>query len=243
MNRFERTELLLGESAMATLREASVVICGLGAVGSYAAEALARAGVGHLRLVDFDVVNESNINRQLFALDSTVGRLKSEVASERVRDINPNCHIEVMTTFIDQSTLPDVMRGAPDVIIDAIDGLNSKVSLLRYAVEHRLVVISSMGAATRTDPSTICVGDIAKTEHCPLARLLRKRLRRQGVHSGIRCIYSTEPAHRSHAAPETKVRGRPRIPLGSISFLTGMFGLYAAREAVAFLLGNDGVVP
>lgn len=237
MSRFIRTELLLGEPAMATLRDATVVVCGLGAVGSYATEALARAGVGALRLVDFDTVQASNLNRQLYALDSTLGRPKTEVAAERVADINPECRLEPMKTFIDQVTLPDVLHGNPDVVIDAIDSLGPKVSLLRYAVEHGHAVISSMGAATRTDPFAIRVDDIANTVNCPLARLLRKRLRRQGVHAGIRCIYSTEPARRTRAAAEAKERGRPRAPLGSLSFMTGMFGLIAAREAVAALLG------
>jgi tRNA A37 threonylcarbamoyladenosine dehydratase len=239
MSRFARTELLLGESAMEQLREATVVVCGLGAVGSYATEALARCGVGTLRLVDFDVVAESNINRQLYALDTTVGCQKTDVAAERVGLINPDCRVEAMSTFIEQETLPDVMRGSPDIVVDAIDGLNSKVSLLRYAVDNGHVAISSMGAASRTDPSAIRVDDISKTAHCPLARLMRKRLRRQGVVSGIRCVYSTEPARKVEAAVEEKTRGRPRAPLGSLSFLTGMFGLVVARETVATLLGWD----
>jgi tRNA A37 threonylcarbamoyladenosine dehydratase len=212
------------------------VVCGLGAVGSYATEALARAGIGRLRLVDFYRVQENNLNRQLYALRSTIGRPKVDVAAERVRDINPHCTIEPMPLFIDHATLPDVLGGAPDVVIDAIDSLSPKVALLRAAVEGGLPVISSMGAATRTDPMAVRVADISQTNGCPLARLLRKQLRRQGIHTGIRCIYSTEPAAKSAAPPETKDRGRPRSPLGSISFLTGLFGLIAAREAIAFRL-------
>lgn len=237
MSRFARTELLLGEEAMSRLGEARVVVCGLGAVGSYAIEALARAGVGTLRLVDFDVVQKSNINQQLYALESTLGQPKVTVATRRVCDIHPACRVEAMHTFIDEATLPDVLGGEPDVVIDAIDSLNPKVNLLHAAVMAERVVISSMGAATRTDPSAIRVADIAETEGCPLARLIRKRLRRRGITSGIRCVYSTESPQKRGASPEAKERGRPRAPLGSISFLTGMFGLMAAREAVARILG------
>lgn len=239
MSRFARTELLLGPEAMAQLRDATVVICGLGAVGSYATEALARAGVGRLRLVDFDVVQASNMNRQLYALESTLGQSKVTVATQRVRDIHPDCRVEALDRFIDEDTLPEVLHGSPEVVIDAIDSLHPKVTLLHAAVTGKHFVISSMGAATRTDPFAVQVADLAETEGCPLARLIRKRLRRRGIGSGIRCVFSTEPPRKSRAAPEAKDRGRPRSPLGSISFLTGMFGLMVAREAVAGILGWD----
>ncbi len=240
MHRFIRTELLLGPDAMARLRRARVVVAGLGAVGSYAVEGLARAGVGALRLVDFDTVHASNINRQLYALESTLGRLKVDVAASRVRDINPDCAVEALPLFVGADTVERVLDGAPDVVIDAIDSLSPKVQLLAAAARARLFTISSMGAATRTDPLALRVGDLAETEHCPLARLIRKRLRKFGVTGGIRCVYSIEPARRhaetacTGAAEEAEAmpRGRTRRPLGSLSVLTGMFGLVAAREAI-----------
>ena len=225
---------------MARLRRARVVVAGLGAVGSYAVEGLARAGVGSLRLIDFDTVHASNINRQLYALESTVGRLKVEVAAERVRDINPDCAVEAWPLFVGADTVGRVLEGSPDAVIDAIDSLSPKVLLLAAAAQAGLFTVSSMGAATRTDPLAIRVGDLADTEQCPLARLIRKRLRKFNVASGIRCVYSVEPARprRESAEPDAAEdpvalrRGRARRPLGSLSVLTGMFGLIAAREAI-----------
>jgi tRNA A37 threonylcarbamoyladenosine dehydratase len=260
MSRFARTELLLGTEAMQTLARTRVLVAGLGAVGSYAVEALARAGVGFLRLVDFDVVHPSNLNRQLYALESTLDQPKVEVAAARVKDINPACTVEALRVFVEADTLPDILAPPLDVIIDAIDSLNPKIRLLQQSVQTGesvqtgAFVVSSMGAATRTDPSAIRTGDIAQTRGCPLARLIRKQLRKLGVHEGIHCVYSTEtPRNRVTDAarmqgeeeggrgPENVLRrGRDRTPLGSVSFLTGIFGLVAAREAVARVLGWDG---
>ena len=246
MNRFHRTELLLGRAALERLRGATVLVAGLGAVGSYAVEGLARAGVGHLRLVDFDVLRPSNINRQLYALESTLGRPKVEVAAERVRDIHPGCIVDAQRVFVDADTAPAVLAGPPDAVVDAIDSFAPKAALLRAAVAAGVFVVSSMGAATRTDPGAIRVGDLSATEACPLARRLRKQLRRQGVERGIRCVYSVEPP-RTTARPlppdagadapeeETLRRGRPRAPLGSLSCLTGIFGLTAANEVILHL--------
>ena len=242
--RFARTELLLGREAVDFLATRQVLVAGLGAVGSYAVEGLARAGIGSLRLVDFDVVQPSNINRQLYAMDSTLGRPKVELARERVLDINPDCRVEAMRVFVDETTLPDLLAGPPDVVIDAIDSLNPKVSLLVAATRTASHVISSMGAASRTDPSQVRVGDLWASHACPLARLIRKRLRRRGCERPMRCVYSTERprkrpgdvAEHLHLRPEDFHRGRPRPPLGSFSCLTGMFGLLAASEAIRYLL-------
>lgn len=251
--RFERTELLLGTEALARLQAAHVVVAGLGAVGSYAAEALARAGVGRLRLVDFDTVHPSNVNRQLYALGSTLGRPKAEVAAERVRDIHAGCAVEPLQLFVGPDTVGCVLAGEPDALVDAIDSVNPKVLLLREAAVRGLFTVSSMGAATRLDPSAVRVGDISETERCPLARFIRKRLRREGVPSGIRCVYSVEsprrparPARPEPGAhgPARDVRGvaragRPRTPLGSVSYMTGLFGLIAAGEVIRRLAGLE----
>ena len=248
MSRFARTEMLLGPGGLARLREARVLVAGLGAVGSYAAEGLARAGVGHLRIADFDILQPSNINRQLYALESTVGRPKVEVAAERIRDINPACEVDARRVFIDGDTAPDLVGGV-DAVIDAIDSLNPKVALLRAASRAGVWTVACMGAATRTDPFSIRAGDIASTEHCPLARLVRKRLRRHGVASGILCVYSVEPPRTAVPAGESfdpvppgfeHRRGRKRRPLGSLSTLTGMFGLVAATQVVLHLAGDAG---
>ncbi len=249
-NRFARTEMLLGPDGLERLRGARVLVAGLGAVGSYAVEGLARAGVGYLRLADFDVVQPSNINRQLYALESTVGRQKTEVAAERIRDINPACEVDARRVFIDGETAPGLFDGGLDVVIDAIDSLNPKVALLRAARQAGLWTVSCMGAATRTDAAAIRTGDIAATEHCPLARLVRKRLRRVGVASGILCVYSVEPPRAAVPAGESTDpvppgfehrRGRKRPPLGSLSTLTGMFGLIAATQAILHIAGDGRV--
>lgn len=244
--RFSRTELLLGTDAVARLASCRVLVAGLGAVGSYAVEGLARAGVGELLLVDFDVVQPSNINRQLYAMDSTVGKPKVELAQRRVLDINPDCRVDASRIFIDEDTLPGLLDGPPHVLIDAIDSLNPKVNLLVAATQTTAHVISSMGAASRTDPACVRVGDLWTSHGCPLARLIRKRLRRRGCERPIRCVYSTEPPSKpdaregmdEQAPPEHFHRGRPRRPLGSFSCLTGMFGLLAASEAISHLLGE-----
>lgn len=237
MSRFNRTGYLIGDEGIEKLKKARVAVCGLGAVGSYAVEALARAGVGTLRIVDYDVVDETNINRQLFALDSTVGVKKTEIAEKRIRDINPGCSIEVFATFIDEESNPSIMEGGVDVLIDAIDSLSAKVHLIANAVRADIHVVSSMGAAGRVDATLITTGDLSETHTCPLARFVRRRLHRQDIYEGVRCIYSTEIAQKKKETNQEGYDGSRVAPiLGSISYLTGIFGLMAAYEALDFLL-------
>lgn len=240
--RFARVELLLGRAALDRLDAARVAVVGLGAVGSYAVEALARTGIGHLRVVDFDVVRPSNINRQLYALESTLGRPKTELARERIADINPACQVEVMSLFAGRDTHAAILSPPLDVVIDAIDSVGPKVELIVAAVKAGVPVVSSMGAARRTDPAAVRVGDISETECCPLARFIRRRVKKQGVSAGVRCVYSVEPASDAVADPEPEEdvldRGRKRMPLGSFACLPGIFGLTAAREAITLILGD-----
>jgi tRNA threonylcarbamoyladenosine dehydratase len=189
---FSRTELLIGREGIERLRKSFVVVAGLGAVGSYAVEALARAGVGRLRLVDFDEVRPANRNRQLYALESTTGKPKVEVAGARVLDIHPSCRVETLRAFVHADTLEEVLAGAPSLAIDAIDSLAPKVELIAGAVARGVPILSGMGAATRTDPSQVRAGDLFKARNCPLARLLRKKLRKRGIVQGVRCVYSME---------------------------------------------------
>lgn len=241
-DQFIRTQKLLGDSGFARLQGAFVVVVGLGAVGSYAVEALARSGVGRMRLIDFDDVSITNINRQLYALHSTIGRRKAELAAERVRDINPDCKIEFADTFVHTDTLDEVLAGEPDVVIDAIDSLNPKVALLAGVMERGLKVFSSMGAALRRDPTKVVIGDISKTMNCPLARLVRKRLRRyHDIKKGITCVSSTELApDAAEVSMEEDVtpytgRGRARPALGSLPTITGIFGLTLANAVIDYL--------
>ncbi len=245
-DRFARCKLLLGRSAFERLRNASMTVVGLGAVGSYAAEALARAGVGHLRLVDFDRVRSSNINRQILALDSTLGRLKTDVARERILDINPGCTVETMAVFVEPATLPAILANPVDILVDAIDSVGPKVILLESAWRARIRTVSAMGAALHRDSGLIRVGDISETRVCRLARFIRKRLAKRGIESGIRCIYSIEhvphvgPSAGEDEAEDFLVRGRARTPLGSLPTITGIFGLLAAHEAIMMVVAEEG---
>lgn len=241
MDQFSRTKQLLGDDAMQKIQSAKVAVFGLGAVGSFAVEALARTGVGQLCLIDFDKVDASNINRQLFALNSTIGREKALLAQDRVKDINPACRVTIHNAFINADSLPDLLEPDMDVVVDAIDGLNSKVNLLVAAMQMGLHVVSSMGAGGRTDPSQIRTGDISETQVCPLARVVRRRLRRRGVQEGIRTVYSIEPPlnkqpyNEEDAVDALEDHGRSRPPIGTITWVPGIFGLNLACEAVRFL--------
>jgi tRNA A37 threonylcarbamoyladenosine dehydratase len=239
--------MMLGREGMQRLRQSFVVVVGLGAVGSYAVEALARAGVGRLRLVDFDEIRPSNINRQLYALTSTIGMAKVDAAAARVSDINPDCRIEAMRCFFDDETADAVLAGPPDLVIDAIDSLAPKTHLLAEAVVRKIPVISSMGASLRTDPSLVAAGPLRQVRNCPLARLVRKRLRKRGLPVDLTCIYSTERVAES-GSPENESaessagefrRGRIRRTLGSLPTLTGIFGLTAANLAIRMLSSRD----
>jgi tRNA A37 threonylcarbamoyladenosine dehydratase len=226
-----------------------VTIAGLGAVGGHAVEGLARAGVGRLRIVDFDHIRKHNINRQIVALESTVGMLKAEAVRNRVAEINPHCRVEAMDTFVDLHSLPKLLEPRPDLLIDAIDSLGPKIDLLTVASRQNIPVISSMGAALRTDPAMIRTGDIFTTKKCPLARRIRKKLRQRSIKNGITCVYSIEDVNFEYQEPETDDadivnphhdRGRPRRTLGSLPTLTGIFGLTIANMAIQQLTRENG---
>lgn len=237
-----RTHLLIGEAGVEKLKKAHVTVCGLGAVGSYAVEALVRAGIGNIMLVDYDYVSESNINRQLFALNSTIGIKKTKVAEERIRDINPDCAIKIFDTFIDEHSNPVIMDGPVDVLIDAIDSLSAKVHLIANAFERKIPVVSSMGAAGRMDANAIITADLSETRNCPLARFVRRRLHRRGITEGIRCVFSTETAVKKEQEIENAHNGKRTQPvIGSISYVTGIYGLKAAYEAIKIILEDDFV--
>ena len=247
MDRFRRTEQLLGEDVFKRLQSKHVTVVGLGAVGGYVLEGLARAGVQSLRIVDFDTVQTSNINRQIIALQSTLGLRKADVLRQRLLDINPKCLVEALPIFASEETLEQILSPRPDILIDAIDSLNPKTQLLHGAYSKGIPTISSMGAALRTDPTLIRTGDIFDTSNCPLARHIRKRLRRREVGRGISCVYSTEKVVFDYAPPpeDTTVgetpfsdRGRARNILGSLPTITGIFGLTIANLAI-FQLTKD----
>jgi tRNA A37 threonylcarbamoyladenosine dehydratase len=230
------------------LQRSFITIVGIGAVGGHVAEGLARAGVGRLRLVDFDIIQPSNINRQIMALESTLGQPKVEAAQGRIAAINPGCRVEALQLFADDASMEQILAPAPDILIDAIDSMNPKVQLLTAAHSRRIPVISSMGAALRSDPSLIRTGDLMDTRNCPLAKRLRQKLRRTGIDRGISCVYSTEAVTFHYDEQEEKPptpdapfadRGRKRRSLGSLPTLTGIFGLVIANAVILRLTGKE----
>lgn len=245
MDRFIRTQRLLGEERFQLLQSKMVTVVGLGAVGGYVVEGLVRAGVSRLRLVDYDTIQPSNLNRQIIALETTLGRPKVEVARERVLAINSECQVEALQLFASDDTLSQILDPEPDLLIDAIDSLNPKTQLLHEAYLRKIPTISSMGAALRTDPTFIRSGDLFSSSNCPLAKHLRKRLRRRGVGKGISCVYSIEKIDFDYQLPEEETsvgdtpyadRGRQRNILGSLPTITGIFGLTIANQAIMRLL-------
>ncbi len=230
-----RISRFIGEEAVSSLEDKFVVIVGVGAVGSFCLEALARSGIGSFRLVDFDRVEYSNINRQLVALESTIGKLKVEVAKARIHDIEPQTNVEIFPLFLDENNIEQVVKPNnqgknPDLIVDAIDSVSSKCLLLNYAYTHNIPIVSSMGAALRKDPSLVQTGDLMKTHGCPLAKQVRTRLRKEGVGKGIQVVFSPEEVDFQYGQD-----GNQKI-LGSLPTLTGIFGLTLAQLALNKLL-------
>lgn len=238
-DRLARTRLLLGENGLQKVQNATVMVVGCGAVGSFAIEALARAGVGHLILVDFDVIKESNLNRQLFALHSTLGQSKTEVAKKRLLDIAPDIKVDIIPVLVNAETMAEVLSYMPDFVIDAIDTLNPKTLLIEGLVAKGIPFISSMGAALKTDVSKIAIVPLKKTIHCPLAFFVRKRLRKRGVEMNFPVVYSCEDvSDKTHLElPEVAENetGRVRHNMGSLPTITGIFGLMCANYALQFL--------
>lgn len=228
--RFSRTALIFGEEGMAMLQNSKIAIVGLGGVGSFAAEMLARSGVGTLILVDFDKIGLTNINRQITALTSTVGQLKVDVLASRLKDINPDIDIVIAPIFCDDDSR-DIFLSDANYIVDAIDSLNPKVGLLEYVYKAKIKVISCMGAANRLDPSLIRLDDISRTTTCPLALRVRKYLNKRGIFEGIPVVYSVEKPLTLHTyntiEDETLERGRKRSTLGSTAHLPAAFASWA----------------
>ena len=224
---FERTVRLIGEDAQRRLMESSVAVFGIGGVGSFAAEALARAGIGCLTFIDADAVDTTNINRQLTALNSTVGQPKCEVMKRRALDINPNVQIEAMQMFYGADTADRIDLARFDYIIDAIDSVSSKLLLIERASAAEVRIISAMGAGNKLDPTAFRVADISKTKVCPLARVMRRELKKRGI-SKLKVVYSEEEP--------VSPAGDARLP-ASISFVPSVCGLVIAGEVIKDLAG------
>jgi tRNA A37 threonylcarbamoyladenosine dehydratase len=233
--RHVRTEILLGAEGIEMLRSKKVLLAGLGGVGSFVAEALARSGSGHLVLVDCDVVAASNLNRQLVALESTIGQSKATVMHARIADIDPACHVDAREVFLGHDDMPNLIAEGFDAVVDAIDSLNSKATLVEMAFKAGIPIYSSMGAGGKMDPTQIRSGDLMDSEICGLARMMRKRLRKRGIERGVRAVWSLESG-RPPRPPEPTDRGRPRAVNGTISHMPALFGLTLAGLVIRDLV-------
>ena len=231
----ERTSLLLGDEKLNKLKNANVLVVGLGGVGAYAAEMIARAGVGRMTIADADVVSESNINRQLIALHSTVNRPKTEVMAERLRDINPKIELNIVSRFIkDDETDALLDSDKFDYVVDAIDTLSPKLALIKGALDRHIPLVSSMGAGAKTDPAKMEICDIAKTHHCPLAHMLRKRLHKIGVRKGFTAVFSPEPVR--EGAMILCEEQNKKSNMGTISYIPAVFGIGCASVVIRGLI-------
>lgn len=226
----QRTEMLIGTAATKKLKSSCVAVFGIGGVGSFVCEALARAGIGKLILVDNDTIKESNINRQLIALNSTVGKFKTDVAKDRLLDINPEISIETYKLFYLPETSEKIDFSKFDYVVDAIDTVSGKLQIIEKAYESKIPVISSMGTGNKLDPTAFEITDIYKTSVCPLARVMRYELKKRGIKK-LKVLYSKETP--------IKPQGPERTP-ASISFVPSVAGLIIAGEVIKDLIKNVG---
>ncbi len=235
-NWLARTELLIGNANVEKLRNAHVLVIGLGGVGAAAAEMLCRAGIGTLTIADSDIIQPSNRNRQIIALKSTEGQKKTEVLAGRLRDINPDIKLITVDKYLKEDPMIELLSKGYDYVVDAIDTLSPKAYMLLNAVQLNLNVVSSMGSGAKLDPSKICVADISETHTCTFAFDIRKRLRRLGISTGFKAVFSTEqPIKESvifHDSPNNK-----KSLAGTISYMPVMFGCYCAAVVIRDLIG------
>jgi len=233
---FTRMKMVLGEEPMERLRHSTVAVFGIGGVGSYIAEALARGGIGRIQLIDSDTVSESNINRQLIALHSTIGRLKTEVMAERIKDINPDAEVETYPIFYGKETAGQIDLTRADYIADAIDTVTSKLLLIERAKLAGVRIISSMGTGNKVDPSRLEIADLSKTSVCPLARVMRRELKRRGIEH-LEVLYSRETPMEPQIPLEWEPGGTRRGTPGSVSFVPSAAGLMIAGKIIRTLAG------
>lgn len=233
----ERTELLIGKDGLAKLASAKVIVAGVGGVGGYAAEMLVRAGVGHLTIIDTDRVSESNRNRQLLAMSSTVGRLKTDVLSERLLDINPQLELETLAEYLEPDKIPQQIGSDCDFLIDAIDTLSPKLYLIKHCVDNGIPLVSSMGAGAKFDATKIRIADISKSFNCPLAYIVRKRLRHMGISKGFKVVFSEELPDDNAIVPCEERNKKSMV--GTISYIPAVFGCACAQVAITSLLKSS----
>jgi tRNA threonylcarbamoyladenosine dehydratase len=257
LHRFSRNELLIGQEGVRKLKNATVAVFGLGGVGGYAAEALCRAGIGRIIIVDFDDICLTNVNRQIHAMDGTIGRAKALVMAERMRLIDPEAEIIPYKDFYSAENSDFLLSTDYDYVVDAIDHITSKLHLIKSCRERGIPIVSSMGAAAKLDPTKIEVADISETHKCRMARSVRKLLKKQGIEKGVKVVFSTEE-YRAQEVTDGGCKGNcicpnrddqrfscehRRIILGSISFIPPIFGLTMAGVVVNDLLAGNELNP
>lgn len=235
MNWLERTELILGKEKIKNLKNANILVVGLGGVGAYAAEQICRAGVGKMTIVDCDMIEITNINRQLTALNSTIGKFKTEILTERFYDINPDIELTVVNDFIHDEKTVNLLKSQPfDYIVDAIDTLSPKVFLVYHAVQLGLKVVSSMGAGGKMEPDKVQAVDISESYNCRLARMFRKRLSRLGITTGVKVVFSPEVITKESIRLEEGKNKKSTI--GTVSYMPPVFGCFIASVVVHDLI-------
>ena len=235
----QRTELLVKEEGIEKLLSANILIVGLGGVGSFAAEFLVRSGIGNLTIVDGDTVDITNINRQLPALNSTIGKNKTDVVAERILDINPKINLKKINEFLEPERMEELLTQEKfDYVLDCIDSLSPKLALIITCKRKKIKLVSAMGAGGKTDPSKVMVRDISKTNNCFLAKQIRKKLKKEQIHKGFRCVFSTE-IQDENSLKMTDGSSYKKSFYGTISYMPAIFGLYAAAEVIRFLLKKE----
>ena len=235
----QRTELLVKEEGIERLQNANILIIGLGGVGSFAAEFLVRSGIGNLTIVDGDTVDITNINRQLPALNSTIGKNKTDVVAERILDINPEINLKKINEFLEPERMEEILTQEKfDYVLDCIDSLSPKLAIISTCKRKKIKLVSAMGAGGKTDPSKVMVRDISKTNNCFLAKQIRKKLKKEQIHKGFRCVFSTE-IQDENSLKMTDGSNYKKSFYGTISYMPAIFGLYAAAEVIRFLLKKE----
>lgn len=235
----QRTELLVKEEGIEKLQSTNILIVGLGGVGSFAAEFLVRSGIGNLTIVDGDTMDITNINRQLPALHSTIGKNKTDVVAERILDINPEINLKKINEFLEPERMEEILTQEKfDYVLDCIDSLSPKLALIITCKRKKIKLVSAMGAGGKTDPSKVMVRDISKTNNCFLAKQIRKKLKKEQIHKGFRCVFSTE-IQDENSLKMTDGSNYKKSFYGTISYMPAIFGLYAAAEVIRFLLKKE----
>ncbi len=232
----DRTVMLIGDEGLKRLRSARVLIVGLGGVGAFAAEMICRAGTGSMTIVDGDRIQPSNRNRQLIALKSTEGLLKAEVIGSRLLDINPGLNLEVVSEYIKDQRMVEILDRGYDYVVDAIDTLSPKVFLIYHSLQRKFPIVSSMGSGGKFDPMRISITDISETTDCNLARVLRKRLHRLGIRSGVTAVWSPEVTDKTNIKPVSGEENKASV-VGTVSYMPAAFGIACASVVIRSLSG------